>query len=179
LTGSAPGPRVVLPPVLGSGTVLPAGVQFATDHPDLDVTAGVLTSRAPTAVAARVTVSAGPRMTDAFDVTVLPAGAPVLLAGTRLPDPDPAVYGPRIAFSLHLALATPDGAVTRLGDDRGVLFPRAVHTEHPDIHRVRTLTDPWVFASPAGTPWSPRRPCRTVRRSRRPTRRCCCSPPRT
>src|SRR6185312_13786563 len=80
----------------------------------------------------------------------LPAGAAVLLAGTRHPDDDPAVYAPRIAFSLHLALATPDGAVTRLNDDRGVLFPRAVATEHLDIHRVRTLTDPWVFAVPGG-----------------------------
>ena len=81
---------------------------------------------------------------------MLPAGAPVLLAGTRRPDVDPAVYAPRIAFSLHLALATPDGAITRLNDDRGVLFPRAVPTEHLDIHRVRTLTDPWVFAVPGG-----------------------------
>ncbi len=141
---------MVLPPILGSGTALPAGVQFATDHPDIDVTGGVLTNRAPTAVAARVTVSAAPQVTDAFDVTVLPAGAAVLLAGTRLADPDPAVYAARIAFSLHLALATPDGAVTRLGDDRGVLFPRAVRTEHLDVYRVRTLTDPWVFAVPGG-----------------------------
>jgi GH43 family beta-xylosidase len=148
--------RVVLPPVLGSGTALPAGVQLATDHPEVDITAGAITSRAATAVVARITVPAGPGVTETataaetFDVTVLPAGAPLLLAGTRLPDPDPAVYAPRIAFSLHLALATPDGAVTRLNDDRGVLFPRAVRTEHLDIRRVRTLTDPWVFALPGG-----------------------------
>lgn len=134
----------MLPPVLRSGTVLPAGVELTIDHPDVAFTDGVITSRAVSAVVARITVS------DTFDVTILPAGAPVLLAGTRRPDADPAVYAPRIAFSLHLALATPDGSVTRLNDDRGVLFPRAVPTEHPDIHRVRTLTDPWVFAVPGG-----------------------------
>ncbi|MEV6967014.1 family 43 glycosylhydrolase [Hamadaea sp. NPDC051192] len=89
-------------------------------------------------------------MTDTVDVTVLPAGTPVLLVGTRLPDADPAVYSARIAYSLHLALATPDGAIIRLNDDRGVLFPRAVPTEHTDIYRVRTLTDPWVFVVPDG-----------------------------
>jgi GH43 family beta-xylosidase len=141
---------VVLPPALRSGTAMPAGVQLTTDHPEIDVTAGMIASRAATAVVARITVSSAPEVTDTFDVTVLPAGAPVLLAGTRPPDADPAVYAPRIAFSLHLALATPDGAVTRLNDDRGVLFPRAVPTEHLDIHRVRTLTDPWVFTVPGG-----------------------------
>jgi GH43 family beta-xylosidase len=128
---------------------MPAGVRLTADHPDLDVTAGVITSRAADPVVSRVTV-ATPQATDTFDVTVLPADAPVLLAGTRRPESDPAVYAPRIAFSLHLSLVTPDGAVTRLNDDRGVLFPRAVPTEHVDIHRVRTLTDPWMFASPGG-----------------------------
>jgi GH43 family beta-xylosidase len=138
--------QLVLPPVLRSGTAMPAGVQVTADHPDVEVTAGVITSRAAASVVARITVGAA----DTLDVTVLPASAPVLLAGTRRPDADPAVYAPQIAFSLHLALATPDGAVTRLNDDRGVLFPRAVTTEHVDIHRVRTLTDPWVFAVPGG-----------------------------
>jgi GH43 family beta-xylosidase len=141
---------VVLPPVLHSGTALPAGVRLTTDHPDVDATAGVITSRAATAVAARVTVATAAEVTESFDVTVLPAGAPVLLVGTRRPDADPAVYAPGIAFSLHLALATPDGAVTRLNDDRGVLFPRAAPTEHVDVRRVRTLTEPWVFAAPDG-----------------------------
>lgn len=152
MTGVNPGPqiRVVLPPVLRSGTAIPQGVQLTTDHPDLGVTAGVITSHAPAAVAARITVWPALGVTDTFDVTVLPATAPVLLAGVRLPDADPAVYAPRIAYSLHLALATPDGTVTRLNDDRGILFPRAVPTEHADIHRVRTLTDPWVFAVPGG-----------------------------
>ncbi len=140
----------MLPPVVCSGTAMPAGVQLSTDHPDVDVTAGVITSRVATAVVARVAVLAAPEVADAFDVTVLPAGAPVLLAGTRQPDSDSAVYASSIAFSLHLALATPDGAITRLNDDRGVLFPRAVPTEHVDIHRVRTLTDPWAFAIPGG-----------------------------
>jgi GH43 family beta-xylosidase len=140
----------VLPPVLSSCTAIPAGVQLTTDHPDVDVSAGVITSRAAAAVVARITVPAAAGGTDTFDVTVLPAGAPVLLAGTRRPNADPAVYAPRIAFSLHLTLTTPDGAVTRLNDDRGVLFPRADPTEHVDIHRVRTLTDPWVFAVPGG-----------------------------
>jgi hypothetical protein len=135
---------VVLPPVLGSGTAVPAGVQLTTDHPDLDVTAGVITNRAATAVAARITASAAPAVTETFDVTVLPVGAPVLLAGTRRPDPDPAVYGPRLAFSLHLALATPDGAVTRLNDDRGVLFPRAMPTGDLDI------SSPPASARPTG-----------------------------
>jgi GH43 family beta-xylosidase len=152
LTGSAPATqaRVVLPPVLRSGTAMPAGVQISTDHPDVDVTAGVITSRVAGAVVAPITVVAAPDVTDTFDVTVLPADAPVLLAGTRRPDADPAVYAPRIAFSMHLALATPEGAITRLNDDRGVLFPRAVPTEDVDISRVRTLTDPWVFAVPGG-----------------------------
>jgi GH43 family beta-xylosidase len=110
----------------------------------------VVTSRRATEVVARLTVRADTGEAEAFDVTVLPADAPVLLAGTRLPDPDPAVYAPRVAFSLHLTLATPDGAVTRLNDDRGVLFPRAVRTAQVDVYRVRTLTDPWVFAVPDG-----------------------------
>jgi len=152
LTSSSPGSRarVVLPPVIRSGTALPGGDRLGTDHPDVDVTSGVITSRAATTVGARVTVAAGLEATDTFDITVLPANAPTLLVGTRRPDANPAVYGPRIAFSLHLALATPDGAITRLNDDRGVLFPRAVPTEHVDVHRVRTLTDPWVFAAPGG-----------------------------
>jgi GH43 family beta-xylosidase len=141
---------VVLPPVLRSGTTVPAGVRLTTDRPEVDVTAGMITSRVASAVVARITVAAAPEVTDTFDVTVLPADAPLLLAGTRRPDADPAVYAPRIAFSLHLSLAAPDGAVTRLNDDRGVLFPRAVPTEHVDIHRVRTLTDPYVFATPGG-----------------------------
>lgn len=140
----------MLPLVLRSGTAVPAGVQLTTDHPDVDVTAGLITSRASAAVVARFAVAATREATDTFDITVLPAGAPVLLAGTRRPDTDPSVYSPRIAFSLHLALATPDGAVTRLNDDRGVLFPRAVPAEHVDIHRVRTLTDPWMFVVPSG-----------------------------
>jgi GH43 family beta-xylosidase len=129
---------------------MPTGVRLTTDHPDIDFTAGVITSRAVGAVLARITVLTTLDVTDTFDVTVLPAGAPVLLAGTRLPDADPEVYPSRVAFSLHLALATPDGAITRLNDDRGILFPRAIPTEHLDIHRVRTLTDPWVFAIPDG-----------------------------
>ncbi|WP_165944204.1 hypothetical protein [Micromonospora sp. KC213] len=149
-SSAAPQARVVLPSVLRSGTILPAGVRLTTDHPDVDVSSGVITSRAADAVVARITAPTASEATGTFDVTVLPADAPVLLAGTRRPDTDPAVYAPRIAFSLHLALATPDGAVTRLNDDRGVLFPRAVPTEHVDIHRVRTLTDPWVFAVPGG-----------------------------
>jgi GH43 family beta-xylosidase len=124
---------------------MPAGVRLTTDHPDVDFAAGVITSRAAEAIVARITVSA-----DTFEVTVLPAGAPILLAGTRLPAADPAVYASRIAFSLHLTLMTPDGAITRLNDDRGILFPRAVATEHLDVYRVRTLTDPWVFAIPEG-----------------------------
>jgi GH43 family beta-xylosidase len=152
LTGSSAGSgaRVVLPPVLRSGTIIPPGARLTTDHPDVDVTTGVITSRAATAVVARVTVAAALQATDTFDITVLPAGAPLLLAGTRRPDPDPAIRAPRLAFSLHLSLVTPDGAVTRLNDDRGVLFPRAVPTEDLDIYRVRTLTDPWVFALPVG-----------------------------
>ncbi|TDB73803.1 family 43 glycosylhydrolase [Micromonospora sp. KC723] len=149
-SSAAPQARVVLPSVLRAGTILPAGVRLTTDHPDVDATAGVITSRAAAAVVARITVPSAPEVTDTFDVTVLPADAPLLLAGTRCPATDPAVYAPRIAFSLHLALATPDGAVTRLNDDRGVLFPRAVPTEHVDVHRVRALTDPWVFAVPGG-----------------------------
>lgn len=141
---------VILPPVVRSGTALPAGVQLSIDHPYVDVVAGVITSRAAAAVATRMTLRSGFDAIDTFAVTVVPADAPVLLAGTRRPDPDPAVYAPGVAFSMHLALATPDGAVTRLNDDRGVLFPRAVATEHLDIHRVRTLTDPWVFALPGG-----------------------------
>jgi GH43 family beta-xylosidase len=75
---------------------------------------------------------------------------PVLLAGTRRPDADPDVYPPRLAFGLHLTLVTAEGAVTRLNDGRAVLFPRSVPTEHLDVRRVRTLTDPWVFATPDG-----------------------------
>lgn len=166
--------RVVLPPVIRSGTAIPAGVRLTTDHPDVDVAAGVISSRATDPVVVRVAVPTAPEPTETsdetggsgrvetcgatggsgrsetFEVTVLPAGAPVLVAGTRRPDPDPAVYAPRIAFSLHLALTTPDGAVDRLNDDRGVLFPRAARTEHVDIHRVRTLTDPWVSTVPGG-----------------------------
>ncbi|MFB9237736.1 family 43 glycosylhydrolase [Plantactinospora siamensis] len=175
MTAADPGPRarLILPPVLRSGTPVPDGFPLSIDHPDVEVAAGVLTSRVTTPVVARVAAPAAPgastrpaapapalsarsaapaapEVTDTFEVTVLPAGAPVLLAGTRRPDPDPASYAPRIAFSLHLALATPDGAVTRLNDDRGVLFPRAVPAGRLDTYRVRTLTDPWVFAVPGG-----------------------------
>lgn len=83
--------------------------------------------------------------------TAVPApGAPTLLAGTRRPNADPAVYAPRIAYSLHLALVAADGTITRLNDDRGVLFPRSVPTDQLDVRRLRTLTDPWVFATPDG-----------------------------
>ncbi|MEU7872883.1 family 43 glycosylhydrolase [Dactylosporangium sp. NPDC049140] len=99
--------------------------------------------RAGTAAAALVTA-------EVFEITVLPADAPVLLAGTRRPDPDPDVYPARLAYALHLTLVSAEGAVTRLNDDRAVLFPRSVPTEHLDVHRVRTLTDPWVFATPDG-----------------------------
>jgi hypothetical protein len=105
----------------------------------------------PTRVTVAVVDSVG-RVTEpeSYEVTVLPMSAPVLLVGTRRPDADPAIYAPQIAFSLHLTLATPDGALIPLNDDRGVLFARAVRTEQVDIRRVRTLTDPWVFASPDG-----------------------------
>lgn len=147
--------RVVLPPVLRSGTAVPAGVRLGSEHPDLDLADGVITSRAAAVVTARVRVTAtGPGAPatepNIFEVTVLPAGAPTLLAGTRRPDPDPAVYPARLAFSLHLALVTPEGAVTRLNDDRGVLFPRSVPTAHLDVRRIRTLADPWVFPVPGG-----------------------------
>ena len=74
----------------------------------------------------------------------------LLVVGTRRPHADPAVYPARIAYSLHLALLAADGAVTRLNDDRGVLFPRSVPTGELDIRRLRTLTDPWVFPVPDG-----------------------------
>ncbi|MGC9669619.1 family 43 glycosylhydrolase [Planosporangium sp. 12N6] len=146
---------MILPPVLRTGQATVAGVRLVSDHPDLDVTAGLITSRAAGAVTARIRVTpadADDRCTepDTFEVTVLPATAPVLLAGTRRPDPDPDVYPPRLAFGLHLTLVTAEGAVTRLNDGRAVLFPRSVPTAHLDVRRVRTFTDPWVFATPDG-----------------------------
>jgi GH43 family beta-xylosidase len=147
--------RVILPPVVRAGTATVAGARLVSDHPDLDVTGGLITSRAAGAVTARLRVTrAGPgegaAEPDAFEVTVLPASAPVLLAGTRRPDADPDVYPARLAFGLHLTLVTAEGALTRLNDGRAVLFPRSVPTEDLDVRRVRTLTDPWVFATPGG-----------------------------
>jgi GH43 family beta-xylosidase len=147
--------RVILPPVLRAGLTTVAGVRLVSDHPDIEVTDGLITSRAAGAVTTRIRVvpvdaGGGIAEPDAFEVTVLPASAPVLLAGTRRPDPDPAVYPPRLAFGLHLTMVTAEGAVTRLNDARAVLFPRSVPTEHLDVGRVRTLSDPWVFAIPGG-----------------------------
>ncbi|MBN1172800.1 MAG: family 43 glycosylhydrolase [Micromonosporaceae bacterium] len=155
-------PRVILPLLMRSGTVVPAAVRLTSAHSDLDLTDGVISIRAGATVTAPVRVlpaAAGDRPSaagdrpadpDTFQVTVLPADTPVLLAGTRSPDPDPAVYPARLAGSLHLTLVTAEGAVTRLNDGRGILFPQSVPTSHLDVRRVRTLTDPWVFATPDG-----------------------------
>ncbi|WP_327002674.1 family 43 glycosylhydrolase [Dactylosporangium sp. NBC_01737] len=147
--------RVILPPVLRSGVATGAGVRLVTDHPALDVTGGRIAGRATdpvTAVIQVVPAAADGRSAEpeAFAVTVLPAAAPALLAGTRRPDPDPDVYPPRLALGLHLTLVSAEGAVTRLNDGRAVLFPRSVPTGHLDVRRVRTLHEPWVFATPDG-----------------------------
>ncbi|MEV4111214.1 family 43 glycosylhydrolase [Nonomuraea sp. NPDC049695] len=139
--------RVVLPPVLVSGTSIGPDAVLSTGHPDLEVREGVITSRSAGAVQATISVAGA----EGFAVTVLPeASTSHVVSYTREPDPDPAVYSAPLAFSMHLALSSPGDEVRPLNDDHGVLFPRAVMTDVLDVRRIRTLADPHLFHTPAG-----------------------------
>ncbi|WP_433440784.1 family 43 glycosylhydrolase [Nonomuraea sp. CA-141351] len=139
--------RVVLPPVLVSGTSVGPDFVLSTGHPDVEVREGVITSRSAGAVQATISVAGA----GDFAVTVLPeASTSHVVSYTREPDPDPAVYSAPLAFSMHLAMSSPGGEPSPLNDDHGVLFPRAVMTDVLDVRRIRTLADPHLFHTPAG-----------------------------
>ncbi|GAA3211926.1 hypothetical protein [Nonomuraea helvata] len=136
--------RVVLPPVLVSGTSIGPDAVLSTGHPDLEVREGVITSRSAGTVQAAISV-AGAVMTDVQDVRRIrtladphlfhtPTGYGVV-ATACLPDGTPEPYvliftTPDLVHYEELGpvdLAAVDLGTVDLGAGGRVFRPRAVY----------------------------------------------------
>lgn len=144
---------VVLRPTVADGEVLPTAptgttLTWTTSTPGLSVVDGALRVAGTNGVSGRVIAqlrSDEASSTKAFDVRVLPtAQARYLLAYERTPQ-GVQVYGPKVAFSMHLGLGATRGEITALNENYGVLFTDAQQTAALDIVETRTLRDPYVF----------------------------------
>jgi hypothetical protein len=155
----------VLPPVVISGTVLPAPADGTTvvlqNAQGLTIAAdGTITAPdAAGAAAATGTVDAVISRTDTpavtvtktFTVRVLPADSSrELLSYHRTPTSANTANNADVALSLHLALPTDDGSAwTPLNENYGIFFPKTSVTPaaggtSDDI--IRSLVNPQVFA---------------------------------
>ncbi|OOB92273.1 hypothetical protein B0T42_01255 [Rathayibacter sp. VKM Ac-2630] len=145
---------VVLRPTVADGEVLPAAptgstITWTTSTPGLGVVDGALRVTGTAAVQGVVTAqlrSGTASSTKAFDVRVLPAAqARYLLSYERTPLATQ-VYGPKLAYSMHLGLGATRTGTTALNENYGVLFTDAQPTGTLDLVETRTLRDPYVFS---------------------------------
>ncbi|MET3435826.1 family 43 glycosylhydrolase [Sphingomonas sp. 1185] len=140
----------IVPPVMASGSRLPVSpegaIRWSADRPVLDGDRLVLRGDRPvrvTLTGRRVTAGAGAEE-KRFTVTLLPRSAPRLSAYGRSPTDAHDANQPIIARSVHLALATGDGAATPLNANYGILFPIG---EYVGVDRVehRGIVTPSLF----------------------------------
>lgn len=145
---------VVVRPTVADGEALPAApvgatLTWTTNTPGLSISDGALRVSGTGSVSGTVTAelkSAGASTTKAFEIQVLPAAqARYLLSYERTPL-GVQVYGPKVAYSMHLGLGATRTSTTALNDNYGVLFTDAQPTAALDIVETRTLRDPYVFA---------------------------------
>ncbi|MCI8462364.1 MAG: family 43 glycosylhydrolase [Lachnospiraceae bacterium] len=71
-----------------------------------------------------------------------------LLTYTRQPL-DGMIYGPRLAYSMHLAVSRDGKAFQALNHNSGVLFAKATENEDGSLN-PKSLKSPWLFALPEG-----------------------------
>jgi GH43 family beta-xylosidase len=157
----------VLPPVVISGTVLPApaegtsvvlqNAQGVTVAADGTVTAPDAAASVTGTVDAVVSRSGAPTVTvtKTFRITVLPAGtSQELLSYHRTPTSANTANNADVALSMHLALPSEDPTVwTPLNENYGIFFPKTSVTPpaggtSDDI--IRSLVNPQVFVLDGG-----------------------------
>lgn len=73
----------------------------------------------------------------------------ILLSYTRTPI-DNVLYDPRLAYSMHLALAGEDGQFAPLNHNSGVLFARATENEDGSLN-PKSILCPFVFSAKDGS----------------------------
>lgn len=147
--------RVVVPPVVQSGTALPAAPEGTTvtveSATGAEVVDGVIVADAAVdaEIALRVTDSAtGQSTVRTFATRVLPEdGATQLLAYSRVPTSVSEANNADVALSMHLALQEEEGW-SPLNENYGIFFARTSTTPPTtgtsgDI--VRSLRDPHLF----------------------------------
>ena len=147
--------RVVVPPVVRSGTALPGAPEGATvdltQVSGAEVVDGAVVSEEP--VDARITLlvtdtATGASATRTFTTRVLPADASTeLLAYSRVPTSASEANNADVALSMHLALAEGEGW-SPLNENYGIFFPRTSTTPPPagtSSGIIRSLRDPHLF----------------------------------
>ncbi len=67
-----------------------------------------------------------------------------VLCYTRLPMED-AIYSEKLAYSMHLALQEPDGRITSLNHNSGILYAKAARNEDGTLN-AKSLKNPWLFS---------------------------------
>ncbi len=72
-----------------------------------------------------------------------------LLNYTREPMEDDMLYGPRLAYSMHLAVSRDGKEFRALNHNSGVLFVKATENEDGSLN-PKSLKNPWLFTLPDG-----------------------------
>ena len=67
-----------------------------------------------------------------------------LICYTRTPVSE-AVYSPKMAYSMHLALADESGKCTELNHNYGILYAKATQNPENLVLTAKTLDKPWIF----------------------------------
>ncbi|ESQ83626.1 hypothetical protein ABENE_20150 [Asticcacaulis benevestitus DSM 16100 = ATCC BAA-896] len=140
----------VVPPVLSSGTPLPAPAGFSVlwtaDGAKLIEGALINDQTAPASVklTGMVRLSDGKTITKCFDLTLLGKDARFLAAYTRSPTSAHEANQPIVARSLHLAIGTAEGDLKPLNDNYGVLFPSGDYVGVDQVS-LRGLSNPSLF----------------------------------
>ncbi|MFC3689309.1 family 43 glycosylhydrolase [Aquipuribacter hungaricus] len=155
--------RLVVPPVVSSGTALPGAPEGTTVAVEsvtgAELVDGALVTSATTATEAQVALRVTDQVTGAstvrtFVVRVLPAGASTdVLAYSRTPTTATEANNADVALSMHLALRE-DGAWSPLNEGYGIWFAQTSVT--PPVAGtssgiIRSLRDPHAFYLADGT----------------------------
>ena len=72
-----------------------------------------------------------------------------LLCYTRTPQED-SIYSAKLAFSMHLALQEPDGKITPLNHNSGILYVKATQNPNGTLN-AKSLKNPWLFSMADGS----------------------------
>ena len=150
--------RYALRPTLVAGTELPelglgTTTAITTTSPQVTVTGRTVTTTATAAVPATLTATftqGSLTSVRTFDVEILPEAAADYVLGYERTPLSTNVYGPKVAYSLHLGSGDTLGSITALNGNQGVLYAKAAPTGTLDLLDVRTLRDPYVFETEDG-----------------------------